>query len=171
VPPERLIGRFVSLNIRPSRSVEMRRKTIKTEAQKKREAVRRAARELAKTRACYGLDRRQPTEGITPDLLAARSFVRRPKIAPTSDRIPGSAPTNNLLSSHKWKRGAEEKPSTILEIRRKPAHRCGLQKRRVAVSPARIRQARLTGTASALARTKLCPRLADDQGRRSHPQR
>jgi hypothetical protein len=99
----------------------MRRKTVKSEAQKKKEAAVRAARELAKTKLRYGLDRRKPTEGITPDPLATRTFVRRPKIAPTSDRIPGSAATTDLLSSHKWKRGAEEKSSTIREIERKRA--------------------------------------------------
>ena len=60
----------------------MRRKTVKSEAQKKKEAAVRAARELAKTKLRYGLDRRQPTEGITPDPLATRTFVRRPKNSP-----------------------------------------------------------------------------------------
>ena len=41
----------------------MRRKTVKSEAQKKKEAAVRAARELAKTKLRYGLDRRRPTEG------------------------------------------------------------------------------------------------------------
>jgi hypothetical protein len=99
----------------------MRRKAVRTKAQKKSQATVRAARELAKMKARYGLDGRQPTNGITPDPLAARAFVRRPKIAPTSDRIPGSAPTTDLLNSHKWKRGAEEKPSTIREIQQKRA--------------------------------------------------
>jgi hypothetical protein len=39
----------------------------------------------------------------------------------TSNRVPGSAPANDLLTTHKWKRGAEEKESTIKEMQLKRA--------------------------------------------------
>jgi hypothetical protein len=66
-----------------------------------------------------GLADRQPSGGIEPDPLAAKSFVRRPKLAPTSDHVPGSAPQRDLLNAHKWRRGAEEKESTIREMQAK----------------------------------------------------
>src|SRR5262249_31303915 len=36
----------------------------------------------------FGTGLNQPSAGISPDPLAARSWQRRPKTAPTSDRIP-----------------------------------------------------------------------------------
>ena len=97
----------------------MRRKAPRREAQKKRQAKQRAARKLAETMKRFGLNNRQPSGGIVPDPLAAKSFVRRPKLAPTSDRVPGAAPQRDLLTAHKWRRGAEEKESTIREMHRK----------------------------------------------------
>jgi hypothetical protein len=66
-----------------------------------------------------GLSNRQPSGGIAPDPLAAKSFVRRPQLPPTSNNIPGSAPASDLLNAHKWRRGAEEKESTIKEMQLK----------------------------------------------------
>ncbi|MGE5261256.1 MAG: hypothetical protein ACM3MH_10325 [Actinomycetota bacterium] len=97
----------------------MRRKAPRREAEKKRQARQRAARDLAETMHRFGLNGRQPSGGIVPDPLAAKPFVRRPKLAPTSNRIPGSAPQRDLLTAHKWRRGAEEKESTIREMQAK----------------------------------------------------
>jgi hypothetical protein len=54
-----------------------------------------------------------------PSPLVTKGWVRTPPTAPTSDRIPGSAPLKDLMHAHQWKRGAEEKVSTVKEIRRK----------------------------------------------------
>ena len=94
----------------------MRRKAQKKEARKKHQARDRAARQLAETIKRFGLNQRQPSGGITTDPLAASSFVRRPRLPPTSNRIPGAAPASDLLNAHKWRRGAEEKESTIKEM-------------------------------------------------------
>ena len=53
-------------------------KIQKAEAQKRKQAKERAARELATTIQRFGLNKRQPSGGITPDPLIAKSFVRRP---------------------------------------------------------------------------------------------
>jgi hypothetical protein len=54
-----------------------------------------------------------------PSPLVTRGWERKPKPAPTSDRIPGAAPLKDLMHAHQWKRGAEEKASTVKEIRKK----------------------------------------------------
>jgi hypothetical protein len=33
---------------------------------------------------------------------------RKPKIPPTSDRIPASAPADDFMNAHKWERGVRE---------------------------------------------------------------
>ena len=60
-------------------------------------------------------------KGVTPDPLVTKGWVRQPKAAPTSDRIPAPAPVKDLVHAHKWKRGAEETAATVAEIRRKAA--------------------------------------------------
>jgi hypothetical protein len=92
---------------------------MKTEFQKRREARERAARALSETKKRLGLGSVRPLRGVTRDPLAATSWERKPKTAPTSDRIPGSAPATNLMHDHKWKRGAQESEATLKEIRRK----------------------------------------------------
>ena len=49
----------------------------------------------------------------------ASARQRKADPAPTSDRIPGSAPARELMHEHKWKRGAKETEATVREIRRK----------------------------------------------------
>jgi hypothetical protein len=49
----------------------------------------------------------------------ASAWQRKADPAPTSDRIPGSAPARDLMHAHKWKRGAKETEATVREIRRK----------------------------------------------------
>ena len=92
---------------------------MKSEAQKKREAREKAARALEKTKRKLGIGHAHPLRGATPSPLVAKGWERKPRPAPTSDRIPGSAPVKDLIHAHKWKRGAEETASTVKEIRRK----------------------------------------------------
>ena len=61
----------------------------------------------------------QPLQGAKESPLVAKSWERRPKTVPTSDRIPGSAASDDFMHAHKWKQGAEEKQATIKETRRK----------------------------------------------------
>ena len=95
-----------------------RRSNLKSEAQRKREAKERAARTLEKTKRKLGIGRAQALKGVTPSPLVTKGWERKPRPAPTSDRIPGSAPLKDLMHAHKWKRGAEETTSTVKEIRR-----------------------------------------------------
>ena len=92
---------------------------MKTQFQKRREARERAAQALQETKKRFGLGALQPPRGVGPNPLAATSWERRPNPAQTSDRIPGSAPANDLMHAHKWKRGAEETEATVKEIRKK----------------------------------------------------
>ena len=96
-----------------------RQGNLKSEAQRKREAKERAAQDLETTKRKFGIGRAQPLKGATPSPLVTTGWERRPKPAPTSDRIPGSTPVKDLMHAHKWKRGAEEKASTVKEIHRK----------------------------------------------------
>ena len=76
-------------------------------------------RALEKTKRRLGVEHSQALKGATPSPLVTRGWERKPCAAPTSDRIPGSAPKKDLMHAHKWKRGAEETTSTVIEIRRK----------------------------------------------------
>ena len=97
----------------------MKRRVLKTEYHLKREAKRRAARALAKIKERLGLGEPQPPRGIVPDPLAATTLPRRTKLPPTSDRIPGSAPSRDLLHAYRWKQGLQETEATTQEMRRK----------------------------------------------------
>ena len=97
----------------------MKRRVLKTEYHLKREAKRRAARALAKIKERLGLGEPQPPRGIVPDPLAATTLPRRTKLPPTSDRIPGSAPSRDLLHAHRWQQGLQETEATTQEMRRK----------------------------------------------------
>ena len=94
---------------------------MKTEAQKKKEARLCQIRALQRTKKRLGLGPAKPPRGATPSPLETRTWQRQPKLVPTSDRIPGSAPAKDLLHAHKWKRGAEESEVTKREMRRKAA--------------------------------------------------
>lgn len=97
-----------------------RKRKFRTEAQKKREARNKTSQALEKTKRKLGI---RPSEGrlkgAVRSPLVTEGWVRKPKAAPTSDRIPGATPVKDLIHSHRWKRGAEESPSTVAEIRRK----------------------------------------------------
>ena len=96
--------------------VAMRRKT---EAQRKKEAKERAAKALRKTKERYGLGKPGILKGVVASPLQAHGKRRTPRLASTSDRIPGSASSSNLLHDYKWKREAKETDVTVAEIRRK----------------------------------------------------
>ncbi len=96
-----------------------RRRKVITEFQRRREARKRAERALESTKRRHGIGPATGLKGITPDPLVTKGWVRQPKAAPTSDRIPGPAPVKDLIHAHKWKRGAEETAATVAEIRRK----------------------------------------------------
>jgi len=91
-----------------------------------------------------------------PRLAAGRSNRAGPLLhvagrglgpAPTSDRVPGSAPHSDLLHAHKWKQGASETDETTREMRRKakqiaPAYNKGA----LQYLPGGQRMSGLTGT-------------------------
>ena len=78
-----------------------RRRNLKSEAQRKREAKESAARTLEKTKRKLGIGRAQALKGVTPSPLVTKGWERKPRPAPTSDRIPGFRPVEgpHVLSS------------------------------------------------------------------------
>ena len=54
-----------------------------------------------------------------PIRLLRRHGSESQKSPPTSDRIPASAPADDFMHAHKWKRGVREDVATVKEIRRK----------------------------------------------------
>ena len=97
-----------------------KRRWQKSEAQKKHESKQRAARDLEQTKQRLGRARARPLKkGVTASPLVTKGWERKPHAAPTCDRIPGAAPLKDLMHAHQWKRGAEEKISTVKEIRKK----------------------------------------------------
>ena len=92
---------------------------VKSEYRKKQEAKERAAKSLQQTKKRLGMGPAQALRGSKPSPLATRTWERRPKLAPTSDRIPGPAPAGDFMHAPKWKRGASETEATVREIRRK----------------------------------------------------
>jgi hypothetical protein len=96
-----------------------KRRWQKSKAQRKREAKKRVARDLEQTKQRLGIGRARPLKGVTGSPLVTKGWERKPHAAPTSDRIPGAAPLKDLMHGHQWKRGAEEKTSSVKEIHRK----------------------------------------------------
>jgi hypothetical protein len=92
---------------------------VKSEYRKKQEAKERAAKSLQQTKKRLGISPARPLRGAKPSPLATRSWERRPKLAPTSDRIPGPAASEDFMHAPKWRRGAGETEATVREIRRK----------------------------------------------------
>jgi hypothetical protein len=95
---------------------------VKTPYQLKKEAKHSALIDLERIKKRLGLGEPQPPKGIVPDPLVASALPRQVKPAPTSDRIPGSAPGRDLLHAHKWKQGVKETEATTKEMRRKATH-------------------------------------------------
>jgi hypothetical protein len=92
---------------------------MESEYRKQQTAKLRAARALQKTKKRLGVGRPKPLQGTKPSPLVASAWQRKANPAPTSDRIPGSAPASDLMHAHKWKRGAKETEATVREIHRK----------------------------------------------------
>ena len=92
---------------------------MKSEYRKKQEAKERAAKSLQQTKKRLGIGPAKPLRGARPSPLATRTWERRPKLPPTSDRIPGPAPSEDFMHAPKWKRGAGETEATVREISRK----------------------------------------------------
>jgi hypothetical protein len=92
---------------------------MRSEYRKRQEAKERAARALQKTKKRFGIETAKALQGAKESPLVAKGCKRKPKTAPTSDRIPGSAASPDFMHAHKWKRGATETEATIKEIRRK----------------------------------------------------
>jgi len=92
---------------------------VKSEYRKKQEAKERAAKSLQQIKRRLGIGPAKPLRGAKPSPLAARTWERQPKLAPTSDRIPGPARADDFMHAPKWKRGASETAETVREIRRK----------------------------------------------------
>ena len=92
---------------------------MKSDYRKKQEAKERAAKSLKQIKKRLGLGPARPLRGAKASPLATRTWERRPKLAPTSDRIPGLAPSEDFMHAPKWKRGATETEATVREIRRK----------------------------------------------------
>jgi hypothetical protein len=96
-----------------------RKRKISGEFHRKREAREREKRALEATKRRFGIGPSAGLRGVVPDPLVTKGWVRTPKSAPTSDRIPGPASVKDLIHAHRWKRGAQESEATIAEIRRK----------------------------------------------------
>jgi hypothetical protein len=92
---------------------------VKSEYRKKQEAKEQAAKSLLQTKKRLGIGPVKPLRGAKPSPLVAQTWERRPKLAPTSDRIPHSAPSEDFMHAPKWKLGAQETEATVREIRRK----------------------------------------------------
>jgi hypothetical protein len=92
---------------------------VKSEYRKKQEANERTAKSLQQTKKRLGVGPARPLRGAKPSPLATQTWERRPKLAPTSDRIPGPAPSEDFMHAPKWKKGAGETEATVREIRRK----------------------------------------------------
>jgi hypothetical protein len=92
---------------------------VKSEYRKKQEAKERAAKSLLQTKKRLGIGPAKPLRGAKPSPLVAEPWERKSKPAPTSDRIPGPAPADDLMHAHKWKPGVREDVTTVKEIQRK----------------------------------------------------
>ena len=92
---------------------------MKSEYRRKQEAKERASKDLLQAKKRLGVGPPKPPRGAIPSPLVAKSWQRKAKPAPTSDRIPGPAPAGDFMHAHKWKRGAGETGATVKEIRRK----------------------------------------------------
>jgi len=92
---------------------------VKSEYRKRQEAKERAAKSLQQAKMRLGIGPARPLRGAKPSPLVTRTWERQPKLAPTSDRIPGPAPSEDFMHAPKWKQGAGETGATVREIRRK----------------------------------------------------
>jgi hypothetical protein len=87
-----------------------KRRWQKSEAQKKREAKKGLPRDLEQTKQKLGIGHVEALKGATPSPLVTKGWERKPKPAPTSDRIPGAAPLEDLMHAHQWNVGLRKSP-------------------------------------------------------------
>lgn len=92
---------------------------MKSDYRRKQEAKEREWKALQWIKKRLGIRPAKPLRGATPSPLVAKPWQRKANPAPTSDRIPGSAPADDFMHAHKWKRGVRERKATVAEIRRK----------------------------------------------------
>ena len=92
---------------------------MKSDYRRKQEAKEKAAKSLQQTKKRLRIGPPKSASGVPPNPLVASTWERRSKIPPTSDRIPASAPADDFMYAHKWKRGVREDEATVKEIRRK----------------------------------------------------
>jgi hypothetical protein len=92
---------------------------MKSEYRRKQEAKERESKALQQIKKRLGVRAPKPLRGAMQSPLVAKAWERRPRTAPTSDKIPASAPADDFMHAHKWKRGVRENVATVKEIRRK----------------------------------------------------
>ena len=92
---------------------------MKSEYRRKQEAKERESKALQQIKKRLGVRAPKPLRGAMQSPLVAKAWERRPRTAPTSDQIPASAPADDFMHAHKWKRGVRENVATVKEIRRK----------------------------------------------------
>ena len=92
---------------------------MKSEYRRKQEAKERESEALQQIKRRLGVRAPKPLRGAMQSPLVAKAWERRPRTAPTSDQIPASAPADDFMHAHKWKRGVRENVATVKEIRRK----------------------------------------------------
>jgi hypothetical protein len=89
---------------------------MQSDYRRKQEAKERESKALQKIKKRLGVGPPKPLRGAKQSQLVARTWKRKPKTAPTSDQIPASAPAEDLMHAHKWKRGVRENEATVKEI-------------------------------------------------------
>src|SRR6476620_10659964 len=92
---------------------------MKSEYRRKQEAKERKSEALQQIKRRLGVRAPKPLRGAMQSPLVAKAWESRPRTAPTSDQIPASAPADDFMHAHKWKRGVRENVATVKEIRRK----------------------------------------------------
>jgi hypothetical protein len=92
---------------------------VKSEYRKKQDAKELAAKSLLQTKKRLGVGPVKPLFGAKPSPLEAKTWERKTRLSPTSDRIPASAPATDFMHAHRWKKGVTENAATVKEIRRK----------------------------------------------------
>jgi len=92
---------------------------MKSEYRRKQEAKERESKALQQIKKRLAVRAPKPLRGAMQSPLVAKAWERRPRTAPTSDQILASAPVDDFMHAHKWKRGMRENEATVKEIRRK----------------------------------------------------
>ena len=88
---------------------------MKSEYRRKQEAKERESKALQQIKKRLGVRAPKPLRGATQSPPVAKAWERRPRTALTSDQIPASAPADDFMHAHKWKRGVRENVATVKE--------------------------------------------------------